>query len=257
MQDNLSQRFLAVAGSAIELAKKKQHKQALLMLDKLDLDKEFEPDLYHLVQIQKAALLELLEKEKPAKMLRHYDAALAIYRSIPNHNRMVYRSAQMQLANLLIQLQQLDEVNQLYQAYSALQLEGEDKLFLSSLLISLNKVDEALAMLAKIGLQDGETLYASAKTNQALLLNKLKRYEESIQVCTEISEAYDKSMYGKSQLIWAEALFKLGRKEEAFEVYQRLKSYHGHYYSEARWQLLVRFPVKSLRQNLFQFFGKK
>lgn len=257
MENNLSQRFLAVAGSAIELAKKKQNKQALLMLNKLDIDPEFEPDLYHLVQIQKAALLELLEREKPAKMLRNYDAALTIYRNIPNNNRMVYRSAQMQLANLLIQLQQLEEVNQLYQSYLTLELDAEDKLFLSSLLMSLNKVEDALAMLSKIKLEDGKHLYATAKTNQALLLNKLKRYEESILACMEIAQDYDSNMYAKSQLIWAEALFKLGRKEEAFVVYKRLTPHHGNYYSEARWQLLIRFPAKSLSQNITSFFTKR
>lgn len=62
LDEQLSQRFLAVAGPAIELAKQKKTKAALLTLEKVDIDQALEPDLYHLVEIQKAALLELLEK---------------------------------------------------------------------------------------------------------------------------------------------------------------------------------------------------
>ncbi|EJS91256.1 hypothetical protein AAUPMC_04771, partial [Pasteurella multocida subsp. multocida str. Anand1_cattle] len=69
---------------------------------------------YHLVEIQKAALLELLEKEKPAKMLRNFDTVLMLYRAVPMDNKTVYRSAQMQLANLLINLKRVDELEQLY-----------------------------------------------------------------------------------------------------------------------------------------------
>ncbi|EPC09430.1 hypothetical protein, partial [Pasteurella multocida] len=176
LDEQLSQRFLAVAGPAIELAKQKKTKAALLTLEKVDIDQALEPDFYHLVEIQKAALLELLEKEKPAKMLRNFDTVLMLYRAVPMDNKTVYRSAQMQLANLLINLKRVDELEQLYQDFVAQQkLDGEDKLFLSSVLISLNKLDEALKMLDSITHREGATIFATAKTNAALILKNLKR----------------------------------------------------------------------------------
>ncbi|MGC6248357.1 hypothetical protein ACNO7P_07945 [Bisgaard Taxon 45] len=257
LDENLSQRFLAVAGPAIELAKQKKMKAALLTLEDVDIDQEIEPDLYHLVQIQKAALLELLEKEKPAKMLRNFDTVLAMYRAVPMDNKRVYRSAQMQLANLLIHLKHVEELTQLYQAFvTQQQLDGEDKLFLSSVLISLNKFDASLKMLESITHPEGATIFATAKTNAALILKNLKRYPECITTCAMVSAQDDMHMYAKAQLIWAEALYRLGRREEAFEVYKRLRPFHQPYYSEARWQLFIKFPVRAIRENILAFFGK-
>ncbi|HEA3288008.1 TPA: tetratricopeptide repeat protein [Pasteurella multocida] len=257
LDEQLSQRFLAVAGPAIELAKQKKTKAALLTLEKVDIDQALEPNLYHLVEIQKAALLELLEKEKPAKMLRNFDTVLMLYRAVPMDNKTVYRSAQMQLANLLINLKRVDELEQLYQDFVAQQkLDGEDKLFLSSVLISLNKLDEALKMLDSITHREGATIFATAKTNAALIFKNLKRYQECIRTCTLVSADDDMHMYAKAQLIWAEALYRLGRREDAFEVYKRLRPFHQPFYSEARWQLFIKFPVRAIRENILAFFGK-
>ncbi|MGY4677793.1 hypothetical protein ACWIT3_08730 [Pasteurella sp. P03HT] len=257
MDDKLSQRFLAVAGPAIELAKQKKVKAALLMLEKMDIDITAERDLYHLIQIQKAALLELLEKEKPVKMSRHFEHVVEIYRSIPNENKTVYRSAQMQLANLFINLKKFDDLEQLYADFSRqASVDAEDKLFLSSVLLSLNKVEASLTLLDSIKQRDGATLFATAKTNAALILKQLKRYQDCIATCSLVSAEDDMNMYAKTQLIWAEALYRLGRREESFQVYHRLKPFHQPFYSEARWQLFIKFPVKAIRQNVLEFFGK-
>ncbi|HDR1021605.1 TPA: hypothetical protein QB352_000846 [Pasteurella multocida] len=257
LDEKLSQRFLTVVGPAIKLAKQKKTKAALLTLEKIDIDSEIEPDLYHLIQIQKAALLELLEKEKPAKMLRDFESILAMYRAIPTNNKDVYRSAQMQLANLLITLRRIEELEQLYQDFSLQpKLDGEDKLFLSSILISLNKVDDSLNILDSIKPCDGATIFATAKTNAALILKNLKRYKECISTCTQVSSEDDMNMYAKAQLIWAEALYRLGRRDESFDVYKRLKPFHQPFYSEARWQLFIKFPVRAIRHNILEFFGK-
>ncbi|WP_101775860.1 hypothetical protein [Pasteurella oralis] len=257
LDDKITQRFLSVAGPAIELAKQKKTKAALLALDKMDIDKQVEPELYHLLQIQKAALLEMLEREKPVKVLRNFEHVFDIYRSIPNENRAVYRSAQMQLANLLIHLKKVDELEQLYNDFAQQPaLNSDDKLFLSSLLLSLNKVDEFLQILASIKRSDNASTYAIAKTNAALMLKNLKRYSECITACAMVSAEDDINMYAKAQLIWAEALYRLGRRDEAFEVYGRLKPFHNVFYSEAKWQLLIKFPVKAIRQNILEFFGK-
>lgn len=257
LDDKITQRFVSVAGPAIALAKQKKTKAALLVLDKMDIDQQTEPELYHLLQIQKAALLEILEREKPAKMLRNFEHVFDIYRHIPDENKMVYRSAQMQLANLLIYLKKFDELEQLYLDFSQqIVLDAEDKLFLSSVLISLNKVEESLKLLNTIKQADGASLFATAKTNMALLLKNLKRYSECIATCTMVSAEDDITMYAKAQLIWAEALYRLGRREESFEVYKRLRPFHNQFYTEAQWQLLVKFPIKAIRHNILAFFGK-